>query len=250
MDVMHAVQTMYASALGRLRANWRERTLAIVLVLALHVAAIWGILQAFGGVAVVLNDVGAGAVLQAFDVPLEKPGPSPSPAAPEPAGASAAEGKRAKAAQDIAKARVPAKKMPAPPVASTGSDTRSGAAAAGAGTGGGGSGSGTGSGASGSGSGGGLARGAEKIAGDIRSTRDYPAASRDARIGRSVVLLLTVGTDGRVTGCRIYRPSGVPEADAITCRLAMERFRFRPATGPDGRPVVSTYGWQQSWFAP
>ena len=106
--------------------------------------------------------------------------------------------------------------------------------AKGDGTGAGGAGSGTGSGASGSGSGGGLARKAEKIAGDIKSARDYPAASRDERIGKRVVIVLTVGTDGRVAKCRIWRPSGVPDADAVTCRLAQERFRFRPATDSEG----------------
>jgi protein TonB len=38
------------------------------------------------------------------------------------------------------------------------------------------------------------------------------------------------------------------EADAITCRLAIQRFRFRPATDTDGKPVVSTFGWQQRGF--
>jgi hypothetical protein len=28
----------------------------------------------------------------------------------------------------------------------------------------------------------------------------------------------------------------------------MDRFRFRPALDPAGKPVVSTYGWQQRWF--
>ena len=109
---------------------------------------------------------------------------------------------------------------------------------------------GTGSGASGSGSGGGLARKAEKIAGDIRSTRDYPASSQRERIGKRVVILLTIGSDGKVQGCKVWRASGVPEADAITWILAGERFRFRPATDADGNPVASTYGWEQRWFAP
>jgi protein TonB len=109
---------------------------------------------------------------------------------------------------------------------------------------------GTGSGASGNGSGGGLARKAEKIAGDIRSTRDYPRGGQEERIGKRVVILLNVGADGRVSGCKVWRASGVPEADAVTCKLAIERFRFRPATDGDGNPVASTYGWEQRWFAP
>jgi protein TonB len=62
--------------------------------------------------------------------------------------------------------------------------------------------------------------------------------------------VLTVGTDGRVRSCRIHKPSPDAEADAITCRLARERFRFRPATDRAGNPIESEFGWQQRWFAP
>jgi protein TonB len=111
-----------------------------------------------------------------------------------------------------------------------------------------GAGTGTGSGAGGNGQGGGGGSAAVKIAGDINSARDYPIASRDLRIGDHVVIALTVGTDGRPSACRVVRASRDPEADAITCRLAMARFRFRPATDAAGQPVIATYGWQQRWF--
>lgn len=228
----------------------RNRMAATALAVVLHLMVLWGVVNGFGGVPVLPFGAEERYTVQTFDVPLEKPTPTPSPTTPEPAGASGEEGKKAVAKPVVAKARVTANKMPAPPVASTGNAQQSGAAAQGQGTGGGGESAGTGSGASGSGSGGGLTRKAEKIAGDIRSTRDYPAASRDARIGKRVVILLTVGTDGRVSACKIWRASGVPEADTITCKLARERFRFRPATDAAGNPVVSDYGWEQRWFAP
>jgi protein TonB len=139
--------------------------------------------------------------------------------------------------------------MKAAPAASTGDVTRSGASSAGAGSGGGNSGSGTGAGGNGDGAGSGATR-AVKIAGDITATRDYPARTRKLRLGKSVIVVLTVGTDGRVHACRIHQASPDPEADAITCRLATERFRFRPATDRTGNPVVSEFGWQQRWFAP
>ncbi|SMC54414.1 TonB family protein [Novosphingobium sp. B1] len=239
-----------AARYSDLRKPGRERLVSIALAAFFHVGVLWAIIHGFGGVPALTALVEDPFTTQAFDVPLDQPKSSPTPTAPEPAGASGEEGRKAQAEQVIAKARVPAPKRPAPPVASTGTDASSGAADKGAGAGGGGTGTGTGSGASGNGSGGGLARKAEKIAGDIRSTRDYPASSRDDRIGKRVVILLDVGTDGRVTGCRVWRASGVPEADAITCRLAVERFRFRPATDADGAPVSSTYGWEQRWFAP
>ncbi|MBA3054099.1 MAG: energy transducer TonB, partial [Sphingomonadales bacterium] len=118
----------------------------------------------------------------------------------------------------------------------------------GAGTGAGGRGEGTGSGGSGSGQGAGGGTKPIKIAGEINSARDYPSATRDLRIGDSVVIWLTVGTDGKPDACKVARPSKDAEANAITCRLALERFRFRPATDANGKPVVSTYGWQQRWF--
>ncbi|MBC2666879.1 TonB family protein, partial [Novosphingobium flavum] len=132
----------------------------------------------------------------------------------------------------------------------TGAADRSGARDAGAGTGAGGAGTGPGSGGAGSGSGSGGGAKAVKIAGEINSARDYPAASRDLRIGGNVIVALTVGTDGRVSACRVVRASRDSEADAITCRLATERFRFRPASDGAGNPVVSVYGWQQRWFYP
>lgn len=231
-------------------ASNRERGWATGLAVAFHLAVLWGVIHGFGGVPALTPLVEDVFTTGTFDVPLEKPTPTPTPTTPEPAGAAAEEGRKAVAKETVAKAKVPAKKVPAPPVASTGNDIRSGAAAQRQGTGGGGEGVGTGSGASGNGSGGGLARKPEKIAGDIRSTRDYPRASQEERIGKKVVILLTVAADGRVSGCKVWRGSGVPEADAVTCKLATERFRFRPATDAAGNPVASTYGWEQRWFAP
>lgn len=227
-----------------------ERGLATGLAISFHLAVLWGVIHGFGGVPALTPLVDDVFAISTFDVPLEQPKPKPTPTTPEPAGAAAAEGRKAVAKATIAKARVPAKKVPAPPIASTGNDVRSGAAAQGQGTGGGGTGMGTGSGASGNGSGGGLARKAEKIAGDIRSTRDYPRDGQVERIGKRVVILLTVGADGIVSACKVWRASGVPDADAVTCKLAKARFRFRPATDAQGNPVASTFGWEQRWFAP
>ena len=95
-----------------------------------------------------------------------------------------------------------------------------------------------------------MAQKAVKIAGDITSTRDYPAASRASRLGTSVIVALVVGTDGRVKGCTVRKRSGDPEADGITCRLAIDRFRFRPALDQNGDPLESVYGWEQRFFAP
>jgi len=223
-----------------------------VLVAVLHVLAILGLVRAFAPefTASVTSEVAQALRVVTITAPPPPP-PSPTPSAPEPAGASGEEGRKAvprEVSAPVPKIRIT--ERPAPRVASTGDANTSGARDTGTGTGAGGTGSGPGSGDGGSGQGGGGASKPVKIAGDINSARDYPKGSREARLGDHVVIALTVGTDGRVKGCRVQRPSRDPEADRITCRLATERFRFRPATDRTGEPVEAVYGWQQRWFVP
>lgn len=217
--------------------------LALLLVYAVLVVLSLTHFQADG-------DLEPAAALQAYSVPLDPPPPASPAPTPQPAGAegAAAEAARPKPVA-AAPAKIPDQAMTAAPAASTGDATKSGATSAGAGTGGGTVGTGTGTGGEGAGSGSGASR-AVKIAGDITAARDYPARTRDLRLGRSVIVVLTVGPDGRVVGCRIHQPSPDAEADAITCRLATKRFRFRPATDREGNPIASEFGWQQRWFAP
>lgn len=227
------------------RAGVDRRTkLAVVAAVALlHVAMIVLLVRALGveGVASAVRSV------TAFAVPLPPPPPPPPPPEPRasrPARAAPAAPK-AVAKQIVAprpKIDIRREANPAPPVASTGGASVSGAGSEGSGTGAGGSGAGTGG-------GGVVATKAIKIAGDIANARDYPREGRALREGASVVLALTVGVDGRVKSCTVIRPSPDPQADAITCRLATKRFRFRPATDRTGKPVDSVFGWRQSWFS-
>jgi protein TonB len=176
--------------------------------------------------------------------------PDPTPSAAPDSGAAGAEGARATPRPASApSARVPVRPTPIPRASSTGASNASGARDEGDGTGAGGQGSGTGSGAGGSGQGGGATKPVH-IGGAIDRARDYPVpeGGRDARIGKSVIVALTVGIDGRASACRVYRASGLPETDQVTCRLAVERLRFRPATNPQGEPVVGTFYWQQRFF--
>lgn len=178
------------------------------------------------------------------------PPPEPSPA-PEPAGGSGEAGKKTIPREvAVAKPKVPIAKTPAPQASSSGSADTSGARDSGTGTGAGGSGTGTGSGAGGGGQGGGGVSKPVHIAGRIDRAADFPipAGGREARIGKSVILALTVNAEGRATACRIYKGSGLPETDEVTCRLARERLRFRPATNAAGEPVTGTFYWQQKFF--
>ncbi|MES2491648.1 MAG: energy transducer TonB [Pseudomonadota bacterium] len=236
-----------------LSAPPRVRVGAFVVVALLHLLAVAALVRAF---APGLAGKAVDTLVTTFAVTAPTPTPSPTPlsrpsAAADAAGAAGRAGQRAVAREVMAprpKVDLPRVSI-APPVASTGAADRSGAVSAGSGTGAGRSGEGTGSGGAGLGQGGpGGASKPVKIAGDINSARDYPVATRDLRIGDHVVVWITVGIDGRPTACRVARASRDAEADSITCRLAMARFRFTPAVGTDGRPQVGTFGWQQRWY--
>jgi protein TonB len=230
------------------RAARRPRWGVVVAVLLIHLVVVAALVRAF------TPDFAAGAVravTQAFSIDLPPPAPArtvPPPTAAKPQAASGAPGRRA-TPRDAAAPKAPLVTRPtqAPPVAGPGRDDSAGAAAEGEGTGAAGTGMGTGAETGGAGTGGGAAP-TVKIAGEINSARDYPRATRALRAGAAVVIDLAVGTQGQVTGCRIVQPSPDSRADAITCALAMRRFRFRPALGPEGTPVEAVYRWRQRWF--
>lgn len=126
----------------------------------------------------------------------------------------------------------------APTAAPSGGGTGTGPAAA--------SGSGGGSGGSGYGGGGG-GTDLEQIAGEI-TPRDYPRRLREAGIGGTVGLSFRVEANGRVSRCSVTQSSGVPELDALTCRLIIQRFRYRPSTDRFGRPIPDTIDGEHEWI--
>lgn len=109
-------------------------------------------------------------------------------------------------------------------------------------------GSGAGGGAGGEGFGGGGGTDLELISGDI-GPRDYPKHLGNAGIGGRVTVTFTVQVNGRATGCRVTRSSGIAELDALTCRLIEQRFRFRPSTDRYGRPIPDEVDWDHDWIA-
>jgi protein TonB len=88
----------------------------------------------------------------------------------------------------------------------------------------------------------------EQIAGEITS-RDYPRELRDAGIGGRVQFTFTVEPNGRVGRCTITRSSGVPQLDALTCRLVQQRFVYRPSTDRYGRPIEDEVDGEHDWIA-
>ena len=88
----------------------------------------------------------------------------------------------------------------------------------------------------------------EQIAGAILPS-DYPRALRERGIGGRVEFSFTVGTSGRVTRCAVTRSSGVPELDALTCRLVQQRFLYRPSTDRFGRPIADQVEGEHEWVS-
>jgi protein TonB len=111
-----------------------------------------------------------------------------------------------------------------------------------------GSGSGGGAGGNGYGDSGDGGMDLEQIAGAITPS-DYPRHLREAGIGGTVEFVFTVSANGRVTRCTITRSSGVPELDALTCRLIQQRFVYRPSTDRYGRPIADEVEGEHEWDA-
>ena len=110
-------------------------------------------------------------------------------------------------------------------------------------------GAGAGGGTGGTGYGAGVGGGTEleQIAGEI-VRRDYPRHLADAGIGGVVGILFRVEPTGLVSRCRVTRSSGVPELDALTCRLIIQRFRYRPSTDRYGRPMADNVEGEHEWI--
>lgn len=232
-----------------LSAPPRIRLGVAALVALLHVAVLFALIRAF---APDFAGKAVETVVSTFTVTITAPPPPPGPApVPAAAGGAGEAGKKAVPREVRAeRPRVELARGSAPLASASGSADTSGAGEQGSGTGAAGAGSGTGAGSGGSGPGGGLASKPVHVSGRIDNARDFPVppGGREARIGKAVILALTIDPEGRAVSCRIYRSSGLPDTDAATCRLAMERLRFRPARNAAGEPVSAIFYWQQKFF--
>ena len=78
----------------------------------------------------------------------------------------------------------------------------------------------------------------------------YPSEAIRAGAQGRVVARLTVGTDGRVSGCVVTTSSGNSSLDDTTCRIARSRVRFSPAKDENGQPTSSSYTLPVRWVLP
>ena len=235
---------------GYLKRRRKPKVSTILLIILLHIAALYGLARAF---APDMTAIAQDAVVSAFTVTVTAPPEDPPPEA-EPApdeGAAGAAGEKAVPKPVTAPTpKVPVKQdVPLPEASSDGLDNTSGAQDDGTGTGAAGDGIGTGSGRDGGGAGTAIARKPELIA-TITDAGAFPVppGGREARVGHSVIVRLTVSAQGRPTACRIYRPSPFPATDQAVCDLALQQVRFRPALNNQGDPVAAPFYYKQEFF--
>ena len=105
-------------------------------------------------------------------------------------------------------------------------------------------GTGTGSGF-GQGDGDGTFSRARQTGGRFRNS-DFPDSLRG--VGRvKIGVRYAIGPSGQVDKCEVIEGSGYSELDAMTCRIIMERYRFRPARDPDGYAVTEVREEDYRW---
>lgn len=232
---------------GFLAQRRKPRWKLIVLIVLLHLAALYGLARAFA------PEITARVIEQATSLvtvtvsTYEEPDAEPSIAPPQPdEGAAAEAGEQAVAREVTAPEQPLPRPSPAPRASSTGTANASGATEAGEGTGAGGAGDGTGSGRRGSGQGGAVAVGPSVRSGELNQARDFPIpeGGREARFGKSVTVHFIVTTDGRARNCTVASSNVDAATTALVCPLVRERIRFNPATAADGTPVEARYGYR------
>jgi protein TonB len=84
---------------------------------------------------------------------------------------------------------------------------------------------------------------AQSAKGDLRtlfSADDYPASAQSAGAEGTTRASLTIGPDGRVTGCNIIQSSGNTSLDSTTCNILRRRAKFTPARDSNGNPTSDT----------
>jgi protein TonB len=85
---------------------------------------------------------------------------------------------------------------------------------------------------------------AAPASGDVRSAfsnDDYPASAIAAGAQGTAQAMLTIGPDGRVTGCSLIQSTGNGALDSTTCNILRRRVKFTPARDSNGNPTSDTY---------
>lgn len=79
--------------------------------------------------------------------------------------------------------------------------------------------------------------------GDLRTLfrdEDYPSEALGRNQEGTVQFLLLIDEKGKVAGCHVAVPSGVPALDGMGCQVIRERARFKPALDRQRKPIRSS----------
>lgn len=82
------------------------------------------------------------------------------------------------------------------------------------------------------------------------TTNDYPQSAIRSEAEGVVKFRLSVGTNGRVTGCEVTGSSGTEALDQAACAKLMLRGRFEPASDSTGALVAGSYTGAVRWQLP
>ena len=74
-----------------------------------------------------------------------------------------------------------------------------------------------------------------------RIIENYPSAALRREIEGTVGLTVSVGGDGKVSGCRVTSSSGSDILDDAACKDISRYARFKPALNDDGDPISSSW---------
>ena len=238
--------------------NSRDRSGAILAVVAVHVALVLVFLHLNGN----MDLSGADSVLRVVDLTHPPPPPPPPPPAQQKSQAKPKEKEGGSAPPNIRSQATPVKapkpKVVVPPVPQIAASptprqgtmpTQGASSVAGTGTGAGGIGNGSGSGSGGNGPGGGGDGGVAEpphLATPVLTGRDIPRQLLDQwPRGATVFLRLRIDARGYVTACDIIRGTGTAAIDGEMCNLAHDRLRYRPALNRSGQAVAGWAGYAQ-----
>jgi len=83
----------------------------------------------------------------------------------------------------------------------------------------------------------------------LRDT-DYPEMAALRRQGGVVEFVLLIDEAGKVADCTVTVPSGVPTLDAQSCAILVDRVKFEPAVGHDGKPAKDSAVSRITWKIP
>ena len=81
----------------------------------------------------------------------------------------------------------------------------------------------------------------------VISASDYPDSARENDEQGRVSVVLTIGTNGRVSDCSIAASSGSRTLDSTTCRLLKARMKYQPAQDSSGNPTTGTARGSVTW---